>query len=465
MSGVFINYRTGDGEWAAALIKRELGSHFGMDKVFYASKSIRLGEDFAEEIESRLRRSDVLLAVIGPRWLTAQDRNGGRRLDSPTDWVRREVSAAFDRGIRVIPVLLDGIPPLIEPDLPPEITRLARCQYLRMHHRSDDFDLTRLLDELTDLVPSLTVPTASTRPAPSVSVAPEVEGELRSEVTRLRQSLVDPGGKAVGQDIVHLAAAEAVEAIGEHRYPVSMSGVDVPAVLEQRLTGYERDLGQLLRLVAVGACFGGNRHDELWISLINRIANRRSSAPPSSAREVWLRAESYPALLLAYTVGIAGMSAGREDLVYRMLTSTSIRAGRREEAALHALALRHVIDPQHAAEFPQWGGHRSRHALSRHLHRVLRQVFNPVLLEAEYDNAFEEYEYLRSLLELHQGAFTSLGEFAYQLHTGASTVPQRLNLRLGADSPLLRHGAFDGDPQAVVAARRQLDETLQGRYL
>ena len=41
MPGVFVNYRTGDGEWAAALIKRELSARFGADQVFYASQSIR----------------------------------------------------------------------------------------------------------------------------------------------------------------------------------------------------------------------------------------------------------------------------------------------------------------------------------------------------------------------------------------------------------------------------------------
>ncbi|WP_244321006.1 hypothetical protein [Streptomyces melanosporofaciens] len=43
MAEVFINYRTGDGEKTAALIKRELSYRFGEDSAFRASESIPPG--------------------------------------------------------------------------------------------------------------------------------------------------------------------------------------------------------------------------------------------------------------------------------------------------------------------------------------------------------------------------------------------------------------------------------------
>ena len=49
-----------------------------------------------------------MLVVIGPRWLTAADPNGRRRLDDPDDLTRLEVAAALRRGIRVVPVLVGG---------------------------------------------------------------------------------------------------------------------------------------------------------------------------------------------------------------------------------------------------------------------------------------------------------------------------------------------------------------------
>ncbi len=155
MGGVFINYRTGDGEFAATLITRVLSSRFGTEHVFLASRSIRPGEDFAKKILERLAQSDVLLAIIGSRWQFVTERQRRRELEAPDDWVHREIAEAFRHGLRVIPVFLDHAIALTEAELPADIAPLARCQFLRLSHRNDARDLARLVEELADLVPDL----------------------------------------------------------------------------------------------------------------------------------------------------------------------------------------------------------------------------------------------------------------------------------------------------------------------
>ncbi|WP_162795627.1 toll/interleukin-1 receptor domain-containing protein [Nonomuraea lactucae] len=154
MAGVFINYRGLDNAWAV-LLDRELNRRFGEDVVFRAGRSIRPSEDFAERLLAAVRKSDILIAVIGPRWLTAASRSGRRLLDDEKDWVRREIAEAFRCGIPVLPVLVEdaAFPP--EDQLPPDIARLARCQHLRLHHRNADYDIARLVAELHHLVPAL----------------------------------------------------------------------------------------------------------------------------------------------------------------------------------------------------------------------------------------------------------------------------------------------------------------------
>ncbi|HYS38375.1 MAG TPA: toll/interleukin-1 receptor domain-containing protein [Pseudonocardiaceae bacterium] len=151
---IFVNYRTDDEPFGATFIDRELSSHFGPDAVFRDSRSIRPGDDFTEKILPAVRAAKALLAVIGPRWLAATDVDGRPRLTSPDDWVRREIAEAFRHGVRVIPVLLDAELPA-ERDLPAEINQLARCQYVRVHHRAAEYDVLRLISELTELVPGL----------------------------------------------------------------------------------------------------------------------------------------------------------------------------------------------------------------------------------------------------------------------------------------------------------------------
>ncbi|MGH3792738.1 MAG: hypothetical protein ACRDQ9_18475 [Pseudonocardiaceae bacterium] len=48
-----------------------------------------------QELLGRVRTAPVLLAVVGPRWLTATDPTGRRRIDDPDDWVRRELAEAL----------------------------------------------------------------------------------------------------------------------------------------------------------------------------------------------------------------------------------------------------------------------------------------------------------------------------------------------------------------------------------
>jgi O-acetyl-ADP-ribose deacetylase (regulator of RNase III) len=151
---VFINYRAREQAGYAALLDRELVEHFGRDNVFRASRSIEPGDDFAEEIIRNLRMCTVLLAVIGPDWLTR--RTGAYREPvAEDDWVHKEIAEALRAGVRVIPILVEDARMPSELDLPAEIAPLARCQYLRLHHRSVDNDIGRVVAELDRLFPEL----------------------------------------------------------------------------------------------------------------------------------------------------------------------------------------------------------------------------------------------------------------------------------------------------------------------
>jgi hypothetical protein len=153
---IFINYRNGDEEASARVIDLELSRRFGSDRVFRASKSIPPGENYIRELLTAVRDSEVLLAVIGSRWLTAVDERGRNRLYDEADWIRREILEAFEHGVRVIPVLVGRTQPMLRSsDLPSELARLADCQYRRLDHRSSGADLRVLGDDLAALVPSL----------------------------------------------------------------------------------------------------------------------------------------------------------------------------------------------------------------------------------------------------------------------------------------------------------------------
>ena len=97
----------------------------------------------------------MLLAVIGPRWLTATDPAGRRRIDDPADWIRRELATAFAAGVRVIPVLTEQADLPTTAELPADIAALSRCQFRRLRYREPTADLARLVTDLISAEPVL----------------------------------------------------------------------------------------------------------------------------------------------------------------------------------------------------------------------------------------------------------------------------------------------------------------------
>jgi TIR domain len=134
VGGVFISYRGEDSHSYGPLIYSELSRRFGVDQVFLDSESTPAGEDFPTVLLGRLWQCSVLLVVIGPQWLAVTDAAGRRRIDSPGDWVRRELVEAFAHGLRVIPILTDDVQMPSEADLPTDIAALHSRQALRVHY-------------------------------------------------------------------------------------------------------------------------------------------------------------------------------------------------------------------------------------------------------------------------------------------------------------------------------------------
>ncbi len=151
MTRIFISYRRSDTKWAAGRIYDEIAKVLGRDNIFFDVSSIDPGEDFVLRISQIVGVCDILLAIIGPGWLSAQDKSGKRRLDDPLDLIRVEVAAALQRNIRVIPILVDGAEMPDARELPADLTALARrnahdVSFARFHADLESF--VRVLEKI-----------------------------------------------------------------------------------------------------------------------------------------------------------------------------------------------------------------------------------------------------------------------------------------------------------------------------
>jgi hypothetical protein len=156
---IFISYRGSDQNWATELVYRCMTEAFGVDAVFKAGNSLRVGEEFPPILRSEADSCPVMLACIGPGWLTATAPDGGRRLDSPDDWVREEIAISLQSGNRLVPLLLGNrneveVP---KPDLVPESIRamVDRQALWLASGRGLEATISMLVDQLAELVPEL----------------------------------------------------------------------------------------------------------------------------------------------------------------------------------------------------------------------------------------------------------------------------------------------------------------------
>lgn len=173
--GIFVSYRRDDARQAAGRLADDLADHFGSDHIFRDIEGIELGVDFAQALNQALGTCVVMLVLIGPRWLDITDAQGRRRLDDPRDWIRQEIATALQRGIRVVPVLIDGTPLPPEDSLPEDLRPLVRRQALDIADSRWRGDLQRLVATLSR-VPGLSLrrppPTPVPDPAPPPPPAP-----------------------------------------------------------------------------------------------------------------------------------------------------------------------------------------------------------------------------------------------------------------------------------------------------
>jgi hypothetical protein len=146
---IFLSYRRTDSADIAGRIYDRLLGAFDKVAVFKDVDSIPLGTDFKEYLDEKVSECNVLLALIGDKWLEASDARGKLRLEDPQDFVRIEIESALARNIPVIPLLVRGAFMPSEEELPAGLKKLAFRNGIQI--RSDpDFhrDMDRLISAL-----------------------------------------------------------------------------------------------------------------------------------------------------------------------------------------------------------------------------------------------------------------------------------------------------------------------------
>ena len=145
---IFISYRRSDAQHAAFALHAHLARAFGETQVFLDRERLQAGRDWSKGLAEAIGAARIVLAVMGPRWINAADDWGRRRIDDPEDWVRIELATALQRGIPVIPLMLDGFQAPPPEALNDALSGLALQQSHPLQNASWMSDVQHLIDLL-----------------------------------------------------------------------------------------------------------------------------------------------------------------------------------------------------------------------------------------------------------------------------------------------------------------------------
>lgn len=215
MSGqIFISYRhDDDATQAAGGLYDWLRARFPQNEIFLDDDKTNPGIDYAAVIESNVAPSDVVVIVIGKRWLSSADEQGRRRLDQPGDFVRLETGIALRRGIAIIPVLVDGALMAGPDELPEDLKGLVRRQAFVVSEERFRADAERLAGAVAQALGS-----ARTEPQREQAEQARIDSKRRDREGKGR--LEPPWCDEEGRQI---PAAEAERYTGMPEQPVEVA--------------------------------------------------------------------------------------------------------------------------------------------------------------------------------------------------------------------------------------------------
>ncbi|PWB47084.1 MAG: hypothetical protein C3F18_12260 [Nitrosomonadales bacterium] len=160
MSKIFISYRSADRAYSARL-KDRLIRKFGEENVFFDKDrdSIEPSSDFPETLDATIRTAEIVLAVVGPGWLS--DASLKRLNHDANDFVRRELQEALQRrerseALTVLPLTVGNVAMPDARGLPVELSAFTSIQANQLRDDPDfDEDIADICDIIATRCPGL----------------------------------------------------------------------------------------------------------------------------------------------------------------------------------------------------------------------------------------------------------------------------------------------------------------------
>lgn len=329
--GIFLSYRREDAAPYARLLQQKLRERLPSARVFMDLDSIEPGMDFAQVIEEAVRSCDVLVAIIGRQWVTLTDEQGRLRLEDPDDFVRFEIQAALRRGVRLIPVLVDGAGPLRRQQLPDELQKLARLNALELSYGRYEYDVGRLVELIERVLAA--APKDVTAQMPNTAQKDPRATRLLAQGLQIAYSITNQRQK-IHKVMALAAVAKAMAATDPDR--AARAFVDAEATAESIASQYDRPRA----LAAVGKALAATDPDRA--ARLITMAEDNAWSISDEGNKAWQLAE--------VTQAIAAIDSDQAERIAQSMPDSFDHRPKAFAAVASAMA---VTDPDRAEGIAQ----------------------------------------------------------------------------------------------------------------
>jgi len=219
MPKITVSYRRDDSEAITGRIFDRLVAHYGRTSVFRDIDNIPPGADFRKHIGEALQETDVLMVVVGRRWVGSA-KQGSARIHDEADPVRIEVETALQRGIAVIPVLVGDTKMPAASQLPSSLKEFAFRNAVRVDS-GQDFDhhtdrLLRAMDRSLEKDGKRAVAAPISAAAPAAASVDPVRLERTNALRAAAPAVISDGGVKARPEWGGYTKASVAELIGSY---------------------------------------------------------------------------------------------------------------------------------------------------------------------------------------------------------------------------------------------------------
>ena len=290
--------------------------------------------------------------------------------------------------------------------------------------------------------------------------------DTRSVVDLLETYLTEDRHRIRLRKLVREATEGLVSHLNEQEFSINAMYTDEE--IADRIRRLDPLCEQTVALVAHGCFDGTSEHDDVWVGMLQRLAEVDVVNPAANR---WGDLFRYPALLSLYAAGIAAVATSRYTLL-RALLCTPLRSSQgREPEMVVQTVYPHSIVPEGAAHVlvphPDAPRLKYKSPLSQYLHHVLRPLLAELVpADHAYTEAFDRFEYLASLVhadisqQKHGWARFAGGCFEWR-NEGDRWLPNIVGNEIQDSQeqwPPLQAGLFGGSTERLLKAKQAVDK-------